>query len=119
MKLVNLIKQTLIGLMVVLSTPLIAQSNDGNPKIYAPNSFTPNNDGINDIFFIKCDSISNSVLIIYDRTGSSIYNSSNLWWTGDSGSGFYCENGIYTWVLRFRNSDGFYDEKRGYVQLTR
>jgi gliding motility-associated-like protein len=105
--------------ILFVSTSVLGQSKDDKPKIYAPNSFTPNNDGVNDVFFITTDSISDATLIIYNRAGTNIYNSSNLWWTGDSGSGFYCENGIYTWLLRYKDINGFYNEKRGYVQLTR
>lgn len=105
--------------MIGISTIAFSQSIESGAKIYAPNSFTPNNDGVNDVFFIATDSISDATLIIYNRAGANIYNSSNLWWTGDSGSGFYCENDIYTWSLRYKDKNGLYNEKRGYVQLTR
>lgn len=105
--------------MIGVSTIMVGQSKESGAKIFAPNSFTPNNDGVNDVFFITTDSISDATLIIYNKAGAIIYNSSNLWWTGDSGSGFYCVNDIYTWLLRYKDINGFYNEKRGYVQLTR
>ncbi len=106
--------------MMILSSHLgLSQSNSDTSYIYAPNSFTPNNDGVNDVFRITADSIYDITMIIYNRAGANVYESSTLWWNGDSGTGFYCENGVYTWLLRYKNINGFYVEKRGHILLTR
>lgn len=113
-------KKILLFAFMFVSMNLFSQTSEkAEHKIYAPNSFTPNNDGVNDVFFITTDSISNAVLIIYNRAGADIYNSTNLWWTGDSGTGFYCENGMYTWTVRYKDENGFYKEKKGYILLIR
>lgn len=44
--------------------------------VYAPNSFTPNGDGINDFFFIDASSILALDLRIYNRWGEQIYGGS-------------------------------------------
>lgn len=44
-----------------------------SPKLWAPNVFTPNNDGNNDVFYIKGPNITSFDLTIYDRWGKVIY----------------------------------------------
>lgn len=43
------------------------------PKLWAPNVFTPNNDGNNDVFYIKGPNITSFDISIYDRWGKVIY----------------------------------------------
>ncbi|MEI6823559.1 MAG: SBBP repeat-containing protein [Bacteroidota bacterium] len=57
---------------------------DCNP-LYIPNSFTPNGDGLNDVFNIKTlYEFSESKLVIYDRWGEMIFESDdkNKGWDG-------------------------------------
>lgn len=44
-------------------------------SIYIPNAFTPNGDGINDMFGVKGEGIRNFQLRIYDRWGKVIFES--------------------------------------------
>jgi len=46
--------------------------------IYAPNSFTPNNDGINDAFFFIGMGIEDFDVSIYDRWGELVYKSNDI-----------------------------------------
>jgi gliding motility-associated-like protein len=85
--------------------------------VYAPNSFTPNGDGLNDRFELMlwkpCDVYS---LTILDRWGHLVYenddaNSSS--WDGTSG-GYTVPEGVYVFVL-----EGSSLKKTGYVLLIR
>ena len=65
---------------------LISVHTEACQRFYAPNSFTPNGDGINDIFIISGLSVYKPTLKIFNRWGVEVYVSSNLYWTGDSRS---------------------------------
>ncbi len=60
-----------------------------------PNTFTPNNDGVNDIFKIE-SLVSNSSLTIYNRWGSAVYKSINYQNNWDGGN---CSDGVYYYIL--------------------
>jgi gliding motility-associated-like protein len=64
-----------------------------------PNVFTPNNDGVNDVFKIE-NLVPNSSLTIYNRWGSAVYKSTNYQnnWDGDN-----CSDGVYYYILNTAN----------------
>jgi gliding motility-associated-like protein len=71
-------------------------------RFFAPNSFTPNGDGTNDVFELRGMSVYQPTLKIFDRWGNVVYRSNNLWWTGDCGTGYYCNTDVYNWVIEYR-----------------
>jgi gliding motility-associated-like protein len=70
-------------------------------SIYAPNAFSPNGDGINDVFEIKGTGISNYELIIFDRWGGVVFQSTDPTqaWTGGI-NGYFVPDGFYTYTLK-------------------
>ena len=60
-------------------------------EFYAPNSFTPNGDGINDFFFGKGRGITDYSIWIFDRWGNSVwdchYSGKNIDWDNDNFNG--------------------------------
>jgi gliding motility-associated-like protein len=55
------------------------------PKlVYIPNTFTPNNDGMNDVFKFEGEGIKNLEMSIYDRWGNLVFytNDKNKGWDG-------------------------------------
>ncbi len=69
-------------------------------KLFFPNAFTPNGDGINDVFAPvgQLDNAAQYHLMIYDRWGQLIYESvdPHIGWNGNStGSGVYIYKVIY------------------------
>lgn len=93
------------------------------PQIYIPNAFTPNNDGINDVFEIVGSSIMEFELRIFNRWGEEVFFSDNpaRVWMGDfNGSGeAFVPDGVYTYLVKIKgfNSDAF--ERVGNIMLTR
>ena len=71
-------------------------------SFYLPNSFTPNNDGINDEFLIFGENISQVSMEIYDRWGVKIFHSEDFFvgWNGKY-NGISCPEGVYTYVVRY------------------
>jgi len=73
-----------------------------NSEIIVPNVLTPNGDGINDSFYPVCKNIDNMMLIIFNRWGHKIYESSGktVAWDGKQ-SGKICPEGVYYYLLNY------------------
>jgi gliding motility-associated-like protein len=101
-------KDTLIK---IIQPPLI---------IYAPNAFTPDNDGVNDIFTIKGIGIEQATLYIFNRWGELLFETNDLsaGWNGIY-QGKPVEQGVYVWkvVISGYNNDEI--EKIGSVNVIR
>jgi gliding motility-associated-like protein len=69
-------------------------------QYYIPNSFTPNGDGINDVFKVEGSDIDASrfELIIFNRWGDVLFESkdpSQPWLGGAKNEAYFVDNGIY------------------------
>jgi gliding motility-associated-like protein len=96
---------------------LIATSNDGCvdslsrelyveevTTIYIPNSFSPNSDGMNDMFMPIGHAIPPYEMIIMNRWGNVVFSSSNGFegWNGKiKGTSTDAPNGVYVYRIRF------------------
>ncbi len=94
---------------------------DACHRLYIPNTFTPNSDGINDAFHIDGINYYDPHLQIYNRWGDLIWeiSSSNIYWNGNDGKGYYCDNGIYNWIIDYKDDKGFGHVEVGHVLLLR
>ena len=87
------------------AVPATAQANIiiACPAIEIPNVFTPNGDGINDIFKINLsgENLVNFNINIYDRWGLLVFTSPNInyKWDGRTTSGLVVVSGIYFYVI--------------------
>jgi len=73
-------------------------------NIFVPNSFTPNNDGVNDVFFVSGTDIDPDrfELMVFSRWGDKVFETTdiNQVWDGDVHTGeYYTQNDIYTWKV--------------------
>ncbi|GAB3950375.1 hypothetical protein GCM10028805_28270 [Spirosoma harenae] len=71
--------------------------------LYAPNSFSPNGDGLNDVFLAYgCGDITITSLAIYNRWGEVVFKTDKYPFQWD---GFYhgevCETGVYAWKIQY------------------
>ncbi len=81
----------------------VGESCDGS--IYIPNSFTPNGDGINDVFFVSGENIERFTLVIYNRWGEQIFTSEDpaTPWLGERRDGDqYVQNDVYSYHVTYR-----------------
>jgi gliding motility-associated-like protein len=78
---------------------------------FVPNVFTPNGDGINDIF------MPNLELEIFDRNGLVLY-SGNTGWDGNY-NGRSADPDTYFYILYYSDRDKLQHSKKGYVTLVR
>lgn len=85
-------------------------------EVFVPNAFTPNNDGVNDIFKPSFAVLpSKYSFIIYNRYGAKVFETSNIseGWDGTLANGSKALEGTYIFYLRIENGAGKVNEKRG------
>src|SRR5205085_4028209 len=70
--------------------------------LFVPNAFTPNNDGVNDVFFPIGYNITSFLMQIYTRWGTKEYETTNIdnGWIGDC-NGVPCEMGTYVYYVQW------------------
>jgi len=90
--------------------------------VYLPNVFSPNGDGINDVFGIV-DNISMSQwkLQIFDRSGNMVFESNDplKGWNGEF-HGVIVQSGVYAWKLEYQYAnDAALKFRKGDITLIR
>jgi gliding motility-associated-like protein len=71
-------------------------------SVFVPTAFTPNNDGLNDVFEVKVNGVYSFEMKIYNRWGEMVYFSDNIdyGWDGkESLSNDVIENGTYLYHI--------------------
>jgi gliding motility-associated-like protein len=88
--------------------------------LYTPNSFTPNGDGVNDIFKIDGINVIEFEISIFNRWGEKMFFSSNIdnSWNGMKNSKLVQE-GIYSFQIQVLGKDGIFSKNSGTVNLMR
>ncbi len=90
---------------------------------YAPTAFSPDGDGINEVFRLTGHGIDEETfnLKIYDRWGEIVFetNDIHLGWDGRIKNGQIAPVGTYTWVARFKDVQKIMHEEYGKVNIIR
>ena len=103
------------GTIGSFSTLLLPNYNNFNDRpfilaserdfIYIPNTFTPNNDGVNDLFKVSFDEeqVVNFSFIVFDRWGAIVFqeNQPNFSWDGVH-KGEVVPDGAYIWKMNYQ-----------------
>ncbi|MBA3971398.1 MAG: gliding motility-associated C-terminal domain-containing protein [Bacteroidetes bacterium] len=86
-----------------------------------PAEFSPNGDGVNDVFVFQSKNIVNMSAKIYDRNGSVVYDYTGTdgKWDGKNKKGEKVKPGIYLYVILADGVDGKKYEQNGKINLTR
>ncbi|HXP50871.1 MAG TPA: gliding motility-associated C-terminal domain-containing protein, partial [Bacteroidia bacterium] len=89
--------------------------------IYVPNVFTPNNDGVNDVFHVTAGGLKTYNIEIFNRWGEKVFeaNSPNIDWAGSSMAGVDESDGTYYYMITATDYKGKSYNRNGYVQLIR
>ncbi len=76
--------------------------NVGFIQLLLPNTFTPDGDGVNDVFKPAMYGIQQLEMSIFNRWGEEIFNRSGIetGWDGKTSSGKVAEDGIYVCVVK-------------------
>lgn len=92
-------------------------------SFYAPNAFTPNDDGRNDIFYVYGEGIDNDnfEMYIFDRWGNLIFISKDIYkgWDGTQNGGPLSQIDTYVWEVKFNDMVGNKHKYVGHVNLIR
>ncbi len=108
-------------------TTVVTYSANCEPVIltesFIPNVFTPNGDGINDVFTFTINGTLTN-FSIYNRWGNliqttSLKNQTTILWDGHTTSGEACSGGVYFYTLQYTNILGEQKKVNGYVTLIR
>ncbi len=116
------------------STTLIIQNNLGcidsvtkliigqKDTIIVPTVFTPNADGINDVFSIASSSVSYLKLAVYNRWGLLLFNTEGtkaITWDGTTLAGTKVTDGTYYYMLNITTLSNKQLEQKGFIQVVR
>ncbi|HVI43521.1 MAG TPA: gliding motility-associated C-terminal domain-containing protein, partial [Chitinophaga sp.] len=88
--------------------------------IYIPNTFTPNNDGKNDVLLVYGYIIKEMHIAIFDQWGEKVFETNNqqIGWDGNY-KGKALPSGVYIYVCHITLKDGSQVEKKGTINLIR
>ena len=92
------------------------------PLIYIPNSFTPNNDGLNDVFQVSVRGIDQFKIQIFNRWGDLVHESidpEEVWQGSDSKGDYYIPNGVYSYVVTYKSLDTQAKIEKGTITVIR
>lgn len=90
--------------------------------LFVPNTFTPDNDGINDVFFCYGHDLASFEIIIFNKWGDVVYQSTDITmpWDGSAkGGDYYVPDGVYPYILKAMDKKDKVIEKKGSVQIIR
>lgn len=113
---------TLDNICGVATDTIDVQFDDCEPVYTLPNVFSPNEDGINDVFGpTVAQNIETMNLTIYNRWGEimMIIDRPGMVWDGRTSVGVEASAGVYYWILQYAGDEGVITEERGFVTLVR
>ncbi len=84
-----------------------------------PNVFTPDGDGINDLFFIDNTCLNDYHLEIFNRWGMKVFETYSGGWDGYTRSGVPSPDGTYYYILKITSQKGKDESRNGFVSLVR
>lgn len=86
--------------------------------LYVPNSFTPNGDGLNDIFYTPCYRIATYEIRIFNRWGQEIFSSDDplKGWDGTF-NGVISQDDVYVYIINAKGEDNIIYNKTGHITI--
>ena len=115
--LVSLVVENIFGCIDSVSSYVGVIDSDEN--LFIPNSFTPNENELNEVFKISSDTLQDYEIWIYNRWGELLLYSDDIeqGWDG-SYKGRICQHGVYVWRLQYLCGEAI-QTKIGTVTLIR
>ena len=100
---------------------------DNEPTVYIPNAFTPNGDGLNDVFKPVNTNLDKYQFTVFNRWGEVVFytEDTNEYWQGQfqGGSGkdaYYVPNGVYSFSITYSsNCNATTEEYTGQITVVR
>lgn len=85
-----------------------------------PNVFSPNGDGINDLFIVKSNGVVEFDIEIVSRWGNLVFKREGvkrIVWDGTMPDGSKLQTGTYFYIIKATNSDKEYTPERGHITV--
>lgn len=106
------------------STPIEIEVKtvDCDYTLFFPNVFSPNGDGINDVWQYYAENVEVLELQIFDRQGALVFESqqNNVYWNGRHGNqGQPAPNGVYAFIFKYRDRRGQVGTETGSITIVR
>lgn len=100
------VKIVAIAMLTLLSNTYSSSNLESNCKLYVPNVFSPNNDGVNDKFLPEPGPeciLDDYLLKVFNRRGALVFESNALQdgWNGKY-RGETAERGVYLYQIQYR-----------------
>lgn len=96
---------------------------DCTPYLFIPNAFTPNEDGINDLFEIHATNFVETSFSMYSRNGELIFHTDDVTtekWNGNvNSSEYYSSPTVFVYRFRGKTIRGKIIERNGFITLVR
>ncbi len=94
--------------------------NCGEPDVFIPNAFTPNQDNENDLLFVRGQNVESMVLKIYNRWGELVFETDkqSIGWDGTY-KGQFVDPGVFVFHIDIKCVDGQDYFKKGNVTVIR
>jgi gliding motility-associated-like protein len=89
-------------------------------KIYIPNIFSPNADGVNDVFLVYANAVKDIYVTVFNRWGEKVFESKDitLGWDGTY-KGKLAPEGVYVYYVQFTFLNFTQQKKKGSITLVR
>jgi gliding motility-associated-like protein len=117
--------QTLYTLVVTynegcIDTAFIQINTHGTPPVYIPNAFTPNGDGVNDVWYVFGTGIKDIKVTVFNRWGEKVFESDDqsIGWDGTY-RGQAQPPGVYVYAVYLVYLNGDTKSKSGSLSLIR
>jgi gliding motility-associated-like protein len=88
--------------------------------VFVPNTFTPNEDGENDILFVRSNSVVELYFAVYNRWGQMVFETADITkgWDGIY-NGMKADPAVFAWYLKAKCYNGDVLTKKGNTTLLR
>jgi trimeric autotransporter adhesin len=115
---VSLLVRALGGCLPAVSNPVTGQTR--TDQVFIPNSFSPNNDGLNDVLRVYSNVIKDMQFTVFNQWGEKIFESSNqsIGWDGTHKNKPQ-PSGVYIYVCNITLTNGEKIQRKGSVNLVR
>lgn len=89
--------------------------------IFIPNAFSPNGDGLNDVWEVLPKNIKDFKMTVYTYQGEKIFESNNInnSWNGMNDDNMFSYNQVYIYVINLVYSNGKVASLRGNISITK
>ncbi|MEY3397789.1 MAG: hypothetical protein RL220_383, partial [Bacteroidota bacterium] len=90
--------------------------------LYIPNCFTPDGDGVNEVFQAYGHDILHFEIIVFNRWGDIVYQSDDIneaWTGGQKGGEYFVPDGVYSYFVKAEGIRGNFIEKTGHITVVR